>query len=414
MSSLKSDLKNTAAHSSIGPSSADRWMNCTASVPFIKKCGKDSEESGEEAARGTVAHHYGALCLLNGQEAWEFAGEVRKEGEYEFEVDDDMVASIQKYVDTVLGLMAYYADKGAMLYVERRVWSDQDDEMFGTSDTIIEVPGDRIIIVDFKNGMVIVEPDKEQLKLYGEYAYERRTDAMRGEGEPSVIQLIIVQPRMPHPKGVVRSFLTNPEELINWVATKVVPKVHETRSPEAKFVLGPWCKYCPALAFCAKARDTISAIPDGPVHILTNEQIAKSRKLKKISAKFFEALEKEAFTRVKEGGQEIDGCKLVHKQGSRVARPSMTVTNPETGEDTVLKFEDAAKAVFGDKLYDKPKMKTIPQLEKLPGGAAFAAQWGFKPDTGLTLADEDDTREVAVGLMALADKAAAATNDVPV
>lgn len=408
MSNLREMLKIGAAHSSIGPSSADRWMNCAASVGFIRRCGL-KDESGEEACRGHVAHGIAAECLLAGREAWEFAGEVRKQEQYEFEVDEDMVVSVQTYVNFVLEKMKQFESKGAMLYVERRVWTDYDEEGFGTADIVIEVPGDRIIIVDFKNGMILVEPQKEQLKLYGQYAYERRSDAMKGNGEPLVIELYIVQPRMPHPKGLIRRHVTNAEELDNWMIAEVIPAIQETRNPEALFTIGNWCRFCPAneSARCPAVKSEMLALPvEKPVEALTNEEIAHFRKLKKVATKFFEGVNKEAFVRVKEKGEEIDGCKLVHKLGDRQWKSkSNVIVNEESGEEAEFTITEFLNKQFGDKAYAPKKLKSPAQIEKLPGGAAITSQWAYKPDTGLTLAEEDDAREPAVGLMQLADSA---------
>lgn len=418
MSNLRDELMAGVAHSSIGPSSAHRWMRCAASVGFIKRCGLDDEEAGEEAARGTVAHAIGAECLLTGREAWEFAGEVRKEGSYEFTVDEDMVSSVQTWIDFVLEKMKQYEGKGAMLYVERRVWTDYDDEGFGTSDTIIEVPGERIIITDFKNGMVIVDPADEQLKLYGQYAYERRSEAMRGRGEPRTIDLYIVQPRMPHPKGVIRKHITNPDELDNWMLAEVVPAMQETRNPDALFVVGSHCKYCPANTSgrCPAVKSEIAKLPvEKPVETLTNEEIAHFRKIKKVIGKFLDGVDKEAFVRVKDKGEKIEGCKLVHKLGDRQFKSQMKVLVDDGvgGEKEVdLTIEQHLVKTFGEKAWTDKKLKSPAQIEKLPGGKAITAQWAYKPDTGLTLADEEDAREPAVGLMQLADQAA--SSEVPV
>lgn len=416
---VKIDPSNGAAHSSIGPSGAHRWMKCGASVGFIKRAGIKDEE-GEEACRGTVAHAVGAEAILSGREAWEYAGQIRKaspDSQWEFEVDEEMVLSVQTWIDLVRVTMKRYEHLGALLYIERRVWSDYDDEAFGTSDTVIEVPGVCIIIIDFKNGMIVIEPKDEQLKLYGQYAYERRSDAMKGKGEPLKIELVICQPRAPHPKGPIRLHTTDVDTLDMWMLGEVLPAIAVTRDPNAPFVLGDHCHYCPAnqAGRCPAMKTLVAELPVAvPVDALTNEQITKYRGMKGSIKKFMEGVDKEALRRVKDEGQSIEGCKLVHKLGNRVFRNAMKVLQPDGVTETVIKLEDQIKALWGEKGWEKPKLKSPAQIEKLPGGANFASQWAFKPDTGLTLAEDDDTREPAVGLMQMADAAASSNDTIPV
>jgi hypothetical protein len=80
------------------------------------------------------------------------------------------------------------------------------------------------------------------------------------------------------------------------------------------------------------------------------------------------------------------------------------------GGRIIVTKEQYADQHIGANAYEKPTMRSPAQMEDLPGGKAMASLFAFKPDTGLTLAAEDDTREPAVGLMARADAAAAAAN----
>ena len=406
-------MSGEPVHSHIGPSGAHRWLNCSASVGFIDKLGLASEASGEEAARGTVAHFVCSECLINEQDAWEFAGTEHKEGEWTFVVDDEMVVGCQSYIDLVRATLDKYKDQGAKLYIEHRVRSAADVEAYGTSDCVIEVPGLLIIIIDFKNGRVIVEPSDEQLKLYGQYSYECRSQEMRGDGDVKDVLLVIHQPNGVHPKGPTREYQTTVDALQFWMDETVVPGIAETRNPDAVFTMGDWCKYCPALAHCALWQKTVAEVPLDFVDrtpFLSDEQISFFRSIRKRTEKFFESVDKEAFQRVVVQGKTIEGCKPVHKLGQRVWKPAMLMADPNNeGMQIEVKMIDAAIAQFGDKkIWPDKKIKSPAQLEKLPGGAAFVAQWASKPTTGMTLADEDDVREVAVGLMDKVDALASA------
>lgn len=413
-------MSDGTVHSHIGPSSANRWMNCGASVALITRLGLWGA-SQEEAEKGTVAHWVSSECLLHDQESWEFAGQEKKSGDFTFTVDEEMVVACQLYIDLVRNTVAAYKLKypnsAVILHVERKVKSECDEEAFGTSDVVIEVVGVLIHVIDFKHGRVRVEPNDEQLKLYGEYSYECRSPKMLDAGEPNRIVLTICQPNMQpmHPQGPVRHFETTPEELADWLQEEVVPAIANTRDPEANFVIGDWCKYCPALAHCKAYQDSVNTIPVELVDRiaqLSNEDITKFRQMRKGVEKFFEAVNKEAFDRVVNRGMTILGCKPVHKLGNRQWRTLMLMD--KDGKEVEVQLVTFLEEKFGKKAYEPQKVKSPAQIERMTGGKAITAQWAYAPSTGMTLADEDDVREPAVGLMNLAEqqdaKAAEAAN----
>ena len=73
-----------------------------------------------------------------------------------------------------------------------------------------------------------------------------------------------------------------------------------------------------------------------------------------------------------------------------------------SGSAIMKAVESALDAKYGEKAYEPAALKSPAQIEKLPGGKALIAKLAYKPDTGITLAPEDDNREPAVGLMARA------------
>lgn len=396
-------------HSRLGPSSAHRWMNCAASVALIAKHGLHEEESSEEAARGTVKHEVAAECLINNMEVWEFAGQVRTHGKWSFEVDGDFDREVNWCLDMVRQKFEQHRAKGAVLYAETKVRSELDPEAYGTADIRIEVPGERIIIMDFKFGMVRCDPDDEQLKLYGYYSYEQRSSFMRGQGEPKVIELYILQPRLPDPKDHMRRHVTNPQELTDFMVKEVLPAMNRTRDPEAKLCIGEWCKFCPlnTSAKCPAMKTEIAALPvDRPADTFTSEEIGRWKSMKPVYERFFTGLDNEAMVRIRDRKETVPGWKLVHKTGNRVFHSSITeeIVDEATGEvkKVTMTPKQILDAKYGEKAYEPASLKSPAQIEKLPGGKLLVAKLAFKPDTGLTLAPVDDTREPAVGLMARA------------
>jgi hypothetical protein len=397
-------------HSRRGPSSSNRWLNCTGSVRLIESFGLHEEESSEPAARGTVCHHVAAQCLMSGKEAWEFAGQQFRVDQHVFEIDEEMVPWIDEFVAYVRKVFRQYEPQGAILYVETEVSSEYDPEAYGTADIRIEVPGVVLIIMDAKFGIVRVEPTDEQLRLYGYYAYEMRGVRMTGDGEPKEILLVVGQPRLPRESDHFREHSCKPKELEEWFFGTVLGKLQETRDPNALLTMGDHCTWCPALkagkcpAWSKQTRDLPVEVA---ANIMSNEQLAEFRKMRKLVTKFFEGVDGEVFTRLRLG-QKIPGAKLVNKTGDRVW--SETGTIEIEGVETTLPVSRILEAQYGAAAKTDPKMKSPAQIEKLPGGKALTSRYAYKPDTGMTVADDDDAREPVVGLMERMDQAQADTN----
>lgn len=397
----------TPVHSRLGPSSAHRWLHCSGSPNLIAKLGLNSEDEGsEEAARGTVCHEISAECLLEDKEPWEFGGQVRKHGPYSFTVDGEMAAQIETCLAYVRSVFKQYEPMGAVMHVETRVYSELDPEAYGTADIRIEVPGLCIIIIDFKYGVVRVEPNDEQLKEYGYMAYERRGDKMRGAGEPRMIQTIIAQPRLPNPNDYFRDAKFTPKELEDWFVKTVIPGMQETRDPLAPLTMGDWCKFCPAntAGRCPAVFADVEALPVAAhPSTFTAAQLGELRKKKKTHEKFWAGIDKEVFSRMKDKGEQIPGAKLVHKQAHRTWKDKVQLDDPNNpGEVLIMSKDEYALQHIGEAAYEPASLRSPAQMETLPGGSAMTAIFAFKPDTGLTVADENDNREVAVGLMARA------------
>jgi hypothetical protein len=365
------------AHSSLGASSAKRWMNCTASPQLTAKLPEEERRgAGYAADEGTAAHEVAARCLKEDKEPWEFIGTEIIVGSRSFTVDDEMADAVAHHVSFVYDLCSRYAEHDAMLSVEVGLYSDLHSKAFGTSDVVLEVPGlGLLIIVDYKHGIgVTAEPHDEQTNYYGYLAVERSDHTFEQ------VQLYIVQPRHPHPKGVIRRYDTTPEELTDWFLFEVIPAMEETESPHAKLKVGDWCRFCPAQAHCPAIRQAEQDLdPDLEPVYLTDEQLGDILQRAPTIKKYIENLEKEAFERAKKGST-IPGQKIVRKQSSRIWK---------TGA------EEALQKTFGDEAYEPRKMKGPAAVEKLKGGSSIVTKYAYKPDAGLTLAPVSDKRAEA-------------------
>lgn len=207
------------------PSSADRWMECGASVPLILQLmskgelkesdldGDDnidedaviefgngqygdvvldpSRESTSFSAEGTVMHEVRQLCLELGLNPMHFAGCRMGADGFTFDIDEDMCDRLVAGIDWI-------RQHTAAPHVEVRVdLSEWLPEQFGTCDTFWLVPVRRsekfdLYISDYKNGVgePVEAEGNRQLRLYA-------LGAWAALGKPQIRNVIlnIDQPR---------------------------------------------------------------------------------------------------------------------------------------------------------------------------------------------------------------------------
>jgi len=254
------------AHAKLSPSSAHRWMECPGSVRLSEGIERGSSVFADE---GTAAHELAAHCLTLGFDASRFAGQfididattpanrflpTDNGSDRVFEADDEMVESVQIYLDHARGLV----DPGDEIDVEYRFDLQSIAEgMFGTGDCVIYKPktGD-LIVVDFKYGRgVAVEPEQNpQLLLYGLGAVQRH-----GNRPLRNVTLTIIQPRCAHPGGPIREWHTDSVDLMGH-DIDIREAAAKTEAVDAVLIAGEWCKFCPAAAICEVNRAKVQEI----------------------------------------------------------------------------------------------------------------------------------------------------------
>lgn len=381
-------------HSTRGASSAHRWLACPGSPQLIEKLkaeGTKVRGSSHFAAEGTAAHTAVSAALEEGTEAWEFAGMEFHVADWTFVVDEEMQEGMQIYLDFVRGILDQYADKNPILYVEKRLGSILHEDAWGTADTIILIPGVKLVVIDFKYGRgLTVEPDSIQVKYYGYLACENYLNSF---DDVTAVELCVVQPRIPHPNGLCRTYETTPNELQDWFENTVIPGIEETYKPDAHLVVGEHCRFCDARDHCPALKgDMFEFNSDIEPDFLTDEELGEILAKKKVFENYFQKLEKEAFSRGMRG-RTIPGFKIVRKKATRAFKDSIVKQNPDDPDNPiVVTFEEAVVEAFGDDAYQPKAFRTPPQIEKLDGGKGFVSTWAYKPNTGLSLAPESDPR----------------------
>ena len=229
------------AHSHIGASSSHRWMACPGSVNLSQGMARASSAFAME---GTAAHRLAEMCLRDGLPAEDFNGvNIIVEG-HGFQVDEGMVDAVQVYLDAIA------ADRrpGDVMVIEERFDLGLFHQgLFGTNDCSLYRPDTgELILYDYKHGRgVAVEAvGNPQLLYYGLGA----ATSVPGR-RLTTIDLVVVQPRCPHPKGSVRRWRTDAMDLLGWSAD-LVDAAQATEAPDAPIQAGHHCKFCPAEAIC--------------------------------------------------------------------------------------------------------------------------------------------------------------------
>ena len=258
-------------HSNKGASSAHRWRNCYGSINLIEKLlkeGKIKSRTSRAAAEGSAAHLVLASCLEDGSDAIDMKDMEIEVSDWIFIVDDEMIEGVQDLLDWVRNRISRAKDEGfeVELHIERGLESITDDDAYGTSDVIIHIIGDRMIIVDFKYGRgVTVEPDSDQNYYYGYLGVE---NYLKSPDDVKVVESWIAQPRIPHPNGTIRRHITNARELTDWWFNSLLPDMEATRKPDAPLTIGEHCRFCPAKGHCpALKSEVLSSLPELMLHI---------------------------------------------------------------------------------------------------------------------------------------------------
>ena len=220
------------AHSILGPSSAERWLNCPGSVLL-----PGPSPQTEYAAEGTAAHTL-SEWVREGKPLAGFKGKILQVGDYQFKVGKNMMDSVQTFVDEV-----NKEDAGAPLTEERVDYGELVEGGFGTLDHARLRDGVSGL-KDFKHGKGVVVEAKEnaQLMLYALGVYFK----YRWVYEFDAFVLSICQPRVRH----FSEWRVTLGELLQWGFDVVRPAARTALTPGAPLKAGSWCRFCKAKNEC--------------------------------------------------------------------------------------------------------------------------------------------------------------------
>lgn len=372
-----------AVHSHIGASSMYRWMACPGSIREIRKA--PPAPTTPEAQEGTDAHALAAHCLINERVAYTY---VDRDFTYEddgvkrtIEITKEMAEAVDLYCDTVRSRIEYPED---ILLVEVRFdLGNIHPGAFGTADAVVYRPSQRrLIVTDLKygSGILVHVFNNPQLKYYALGALL----CGRCQSERWVIEdveLCIVQPRMDHPDGPIRSQILKIDEIFDFaVDLKRYAKL--TEDPDAPLAAGVHCRFCSAAAFCPELKRSSQALAKvefSPVNSYDPYLLAQAlEKIPQLQA-WINSTHEFAYA-VAERGDPPPGWKLVAKEKRRRYR------NPE---EVVESFKDLG--IAEDAYLEPKKLKPLTQLEKIIGKKAMALLT-MSVSSGHVLVPEHDPR----------------------
>ena len=367
-----------AAHALLSPSSAHRWLHCTAS-PRLEE--HEEDKGSVFAQEGTLAHAYCARGLKGylGLPAIEEDKEIAELDELHDAAMDEHVAS---YCATVIGKLeaARKTTPDARLLVETRLdFSEWVPEAFGTADAVIIADG-LMEVVDFKYGKgVRVDADENpQMMIYALGAY-RLFDLEYGINR---VRMTIVQPRLDH----VSEWETDTADLLAWASGTLKPKAAEAWKGGGPQEPGDWCRFCKVRPKCKElARMGLStyASHDNP-HLISKRdmEVDVLPRLAAIKA-WVSDVEEYALQRALDG-EAYKGWKVVEGRSVRKVTDEEAVCNT---------LKDAG---YAEDSYLRPReLRTLTDLEKTVGKKKFnelCSEWLQKPPGKPTLVPESDKR----------------------
>jgi len=371
------------AHSPLGASAHLRWENCPGSVREIAKLPEELRNYESEFAKeGTAMHEASALALNAGLDMSELVGRTFNG----IEITGELADFCQEYVDAVRFAHELH---GGELLVERSIEASAlHKDAYGTLDAaVLSAPVACIFDLKGGEGIVVEAEDNGQFR---QYAWMLLHD----KPEFTDIVLTVVQPRREHSEGFLRSETLTRAELEHWANTKMLPAMRATESENAPLKAGEWCRFCPvnkALA-CPKTEQAFGFMSNEPpkFEVLSDAALLDQLKLVKAAKFYIAALEGERLKRMM-AGAKLPGWLLVPKRADRIFRQTVEVNGAPCG------IEEAASRWFGKEAFTEPALKSPAQLEKIkhPEAKAFVARYAYKPENGLTVA-EDDGKTVGV------------------
>jgi hypothetical protein len=339
------------AHAELGASSSARWMRCPGSVPLSRPY---EGRTSSYAAEGIVAHSIAEAALSGASRP--AVGAVLKADGHDVAVTQEMEDAIDAYLDVVTPLRKQ-SDWHAF---EKRVVirSALPAECFGTADFAALV-GKTLHIVDFKfgKGVIVEVENNSQALFYALAAHETFEEIADSVQE---IPLVIVQPRIDNAR--IKEWTIDLIDLFMWRDSRLLPAVARAVEGDDSLQDGPWCRFCPVLAYCplkyrAAQEAARAAFGSNSVDISVIE-LAPRLRLAMRPTDWIATPQDEATLLIRRG-EDVPGFKLVEGRSKRTwATDEGTVWKETIKRSGIDSFQ-------AEQLFEPPTLKSPFQVEKV-------------------------------------------------
>lgn len=359
------------AHSPLGASSAERWMNCPGSVNLIRSLPKrDQVADPEYRAEGTAAHAAIAYCLGgSGCDAWEVIGHTF--GDAKTEVTVDMADAIQVFLDAANKL----SEGAQQTYVEAHLNDPDNPLCYGTIDFGAVHPG-LLSILDYKHGQgIVVETCNNQQMMYYAYLILLKHSDIRK------VAMQIIQPRIPHEQE--DPWVVDAEFIMQWAEDTLLPAMGRTEFDDT-LTPGQHCRFCEAKESLAcpalkTAFENAAVVKVDQMKAMSDEELLRLYPLMDPVRMYIKAIGDETMRRLMDHRLVDNGVvKLVNKKANRIWKSEA----PEI-----------FKSRFGEKVWNAPEFKSPAEMEKIDAAAKkMVHEYAYTPQSGYTVTLADDKR----------------------
>lgn len=395
-------------HHRYGGSTCKRWMTCTASTLLIasdREAGiiPKKSKSSPAAQEGTRAHNLAEACLLKGYDPQDFYMQ-------EFEgatINENYITAVRTYVEYCKPLIDSVFTVKSWVEGQFDLKEYVNAEAGGSADFLaVYGSGGKFTmeVVDYKHGSgIMVEVENNyQARFYALAAYKFLQETDPDLASKIVkIKYTIVQPRISHVDGPIRSEEIRTKELLRF-GRRVRKAIAIGESGDGDLVAGEHCTFCPRAGYCEEtARQNLEIAQSDFENIenqnlpvassLTKEQVELILLNKSKIENWLKSIQQYA-TDAADKGEDFENFKLVKRFGNRkYSKTERKIVRQlkKLGYDSSILFTD-------------PVMKSPAQLEialgaEMPKKQAkeFVDLITEKPDLGVSLAKLTDGRESA-------------------